>query len=153
VGEVLTTTPMIAGVAIHPLRQIWDERGAVLHMLRADAPHFESFGEIYFSVILPGAVKAWKRHREMVQNFAVPVGQIKLVIYDERSDSATCGVVQELVVGSDHYGLVRIPSRVWYGFRGIAEEASVIANCATLAHDPLESERIDTHAENIPYRW
>lgn len=152
-GEVLTSTPAIAGVVIHPLRQIRDERGAVLHMLRADAPHFEGFGEIYFSQVLPGAIKAWKRHREMIQNFAVPVGRIKLVIYDDRPDSPTRGKLQELIVGSDHYGLVRIPPGVWYGFQGIAEGPSTLANCATLAHDPLESERLDAHAETIPYRW
>jgi len=153
VGEVLTSTPLIAGVVIHPLRQIRDQRGAVLHMLRADAPHFEGFGEIYFSMVLPGAIKAWKRHHEMVMNFAVPVGRIKLAIYDDRLDSPTRGTVQELTIGNEHYGLVRIPPGVWYGFQGVAEEPSLIANCATLAHDPLESESIDAYAENIPYHW
>ena len=30
-----------------------------MHMLRADEPHFERFGEIYFSLVYPGGVKAW----------------------------------------------------------------------------------------------
>ena len=34
---------MIDGVVITPLRQIPDERGKVMHMLRADAPHFVAF--------------------------------------------------------------------------------------------------------------
>lgn len=152
-GEVLTSTPVISGVAVYPLRQIWDERGAVLHMLRADAPHFERFGEIYFSIVLPGVVKAWKLHREMVLNLAVPVGRVKLVIYDDRPGSATRGVLQELVAGRDNYGLVRIPNGLWYGFQGVAEEPSLIANCATLMHDPLESEMIDVNAGKIPYHW
>ena len=41
---------MIDGVQIHPLRQIPDERGKIMHMLRSDAPHFQGFGEIYFSM-------------------------------------------------------------------------------------------------------
>ena len=32
---------MIEGVVIHPLRQIPDERGRVMHMLRASDPHFQ----------------------------------------------------------------------------------------------------------------
>ena len=40
---------MIEGVKIPPLKQIIDERGKVMHMLRNDSPNFEKFGEIYFS--------------------------------------------------------------------------------------------------------
>lgn len=37
---------MIEGVQVKPLRQICDERGKVMHMLRCDDPLFERFGEI-----------------------------------------------------------------------------------------------------------
>jgi len=152
-GEVLTSTPSIDGVAIYPLRQIKDERGMVMHMLRGDAPHFEKFGEIYFSVVLPGVIKAWKLHKEMVSNFAVPQGEIKLVIYDGRPDSPTRGTVQEIVTGIDRYGLIRIPNGVWYGFKGQGETPSMIANCATLPHTPGESEQIESQSATIPYKW
>src|SRR5690349_19661138 len=56
---------MIPGVVVSPLKQIPDERGMVMHMLkRTDAP-FAGFGEIYFSIVNPGAVKAWKKHLQM----------------------------------------------------------------------------------------
>ena len=50
---------MINGVQIVDLKQIIDERGKVMHMLRKDAPHFREFGEVYFSVVNPDAIKAW----------------------------------------------------------------------------------------------
>ena len=84
---------VIKGVIIVPLKKIVDERGKVMHMLRCDSPLFKEFGEIYFSVINPGAVKAWKRHLKMTQHFAVPVGEIRLVIYDNRSDSESRRIV------------------------------------------------------------
>ena len=56
--------PRIDGVVITELRQISDERGSVLHMFRCDSPEFVRFGECYFSELLPGAVKAWKRNRK-----------------------------------------------------------------------------------------
>ncbi len=31
--------------------------------------HFQRFGEIYFSAVHPGAVKAWHMHRKMVLNY------------------------------------------------------------------------------------
>ena len=64
----------IDGVRVTPLARIADERGAVLRMLRSDDPHFSRFGEIYFSLVHPGAVKAWRTHSRTTANFAVPVG-------------------------------------------------------------------------------
>ena len=75
---------MIEGVKITPLKQIIDERGKVMHMLRNDSPNFEKFGEIYFSCTNPGAIKAWHLHKKMTLNYAVISGQIKCVFYDDR---------------------------------------------------------------------
>ena len=90
---------MIHGVLISPLKQFSDQRGSVLQMLRSDAPEFVNFGECYFSEVLPGAIKAWKRHRAQTQNLAVPVGRIRLVIYDDRESSTTRGEVRVLELG------------------------------------------------------
>ena len=38
---------MIDGVTITPLKQIFDERGKVMHMMRDDSSVFSKFGEIY----------------------------------------------------------------------------------------------------------
>ena len=54
---------MIHGVEMFPLRRIQDERGMVMHMLKATDPHFQKFGEIYFSVIYPGVIKDRKSTR------------------------------------------------------------------------------------------
>src|SRR5687767_13047437 len=108
---------MIAGVEIHPLRVIADQRGAVMHMLRGDAPHFSGFGEVYFSEVAPRAVKAWKRHQRATQRFAVPVGRMRLVIFDDRAQSATAGTLDVLEIGRpDAYNLVIVPPLLWYGF-------------------------------------
>ena len=48
---------MIDGVKITPLLQIHDERGSVLHMLKATDPVFNEFGEIYFSGVYPDGLR------------------------------------------------------------------------------------------------
>ena len=143
----------IDGLVVTPLRRIADERGAVLHMLRADAEHFERFGEIYFSLVYPGAIKGWHVHRRMTLNYAVPVGMVKLVCYDDRDDSSTRGALVELFVGELDYKLVTIPPGVWNGFKGIGDGASLVANCATEPHAPDEILRKDPFAPDIPYDW
>lgn len=144
----------IEGVTLSELRQIGDERGTLLHMLRSDAPEFTRFGECYFSEVLPGAIKAWKRHRAQTQNLAVPAGRIRIVIYDDREGSATRGQMQALELGRpDAYLRLRIPPGLWYGFSCISPTPALLANCADLPHDPAEGEQCPADDPTIPYRW
>lgn len=144
---------MIHGVIVEQLRQISDERGKVMHMLRCNSPFFEKFGEIYFSVVKPGAIKAWKLHKKMTLNVAVVHGNIKLVLHDNRPGSLTRGEIQELFIGEDNYCLVKIPPMIWNGFQGISGNNSIVANCATLPHDPQEVDRLEPQNRYIPYQW
>ena len=144
---------MIEGVLIIPLKQISDERGKVMHMLRCDDPHFKKFGEIYFSVVYPGMIKGWHIHKKMTLNYAVVSGMIKLVLYDRREKSPTKGELMELFMGEDNYLLVQIPPGVVNGFKGIGIKPAIVANCATEPHDPEEIIRIDPFSKDIPYNW
>ncbi|MBN2251905.1 MAG: dTDP-4-dehydrorhamnose 3,5-epimerase family protein [Candidatus Altiarchaeota archaeon] len=144
---------MINGVVIKPLKKIPDERGAIMHMLRRDDPLFEEFGEIYFSVIFPGAIKAWHLHKKMTLNYAVVSGNIKLVLCDQREDSPTKEELQEIFIGEDNYCLVKIPPGIVNGFKAVGDRKAIVANCATLPHDPEEIIRIDPFDKKIGYDW
>ena len=124
-----------------------------MRMLRADDSYFEGFGEIYFSVIYPGIVKGWHLHSRMTINYAVVIGSIKLVLYDQRSDSKTHGELQEIMFGEINYQLVRIPPGIVNGFTAVGGEKAIVANCASIPHDPNEITRIDPLSPAIPYSW
>ncbi len=144
---------MIEGVCIRPLKQIPDERGTIMHMLRCDDPHYERFGEIYFSVVYPGIIKGWHLHQRMTLNYAVIRGMIKLVLFDDRQGSPSQGKLMEIFTGVDNYTLVTIPPLVWNGFKGIGAEPAIVANCASEPHDPTEIMRMDPFTDKIPYDW
>ena len=124
-----------------------------MHMVRADEPDFVGFGEIYFSTVFPGAIKGWHIHKRMMLNYAVPHGRIKFVLYDDRQDSPTRGEVNELFLGPDSYQLVMVPPFVWNGFKGVGTEMAIVANCASIPHDPEEIDRLDPFDPRIPYDW
>lgn len=144
---------MIEGVQIIRLATILDERGMVRHMMRRTDPHFTAFGEIYFSVIFPGAIKAWHRHTKMELNYAVVSGNIKLVLWDGRKGSPSHKQTQEIFMGEDNYVLVKVPPGVVNGFVAIGNERAIVANCASLPHDPAEIERLDPFDREIGYTW
>ena len=150
----MTAEVPIDGVLVTGLRQIVDERGAVLHHMRNDAPEFTAFGECYFSEMVPGAVKAWKRHRKQTQNLAVPIGRVRFVIYDDRESSPTHGGLQVIELGRpDNYRRLHIPLGLWYGFTCLGDRPALIANCADLPHDPNDAELRPENHPGIPFRW
>lgn len=144
---------LIDGVQVIPLRRIPDERGTIMHMLRASDPHFVEFGEIYFTSIYRGVVKGWHKHEEMTLNYACVSGRVKLVLYDDRERSSSRGSLMELFLGPDDYSLVLIPPDVWNGMKGMSEPSALVANCATHAHDPSRTTRVDPFDNDIPYDW
>ncbi|MCK4307249.1 dTDP-4-dehydrorhamnose 3,5-epimerase family protein [candidate division WOR-3 bacterium] len=144
---------VIKGITIKQLKKIPDERGCIYHMLRSDDLLFEKFGEIYFSVIYPMVIKGWHLHEKMTLNYAVVQGMIKLVLYDDREDSPTKGNLMELFIGEENYCLVKIPPKIWNGFKGIGNKIAIVANCATLPHDPNEIKRMEPFTNKIPYDW
>jgi dTDP-4-dehydrorhamnose 3,5-epimerase len=144
----------IEGVIVQPLKQIVDNRGAVLHMMKNDSEFLDQFGEVYFSEILPGIVKAWKMQKEKTQNLAVPINKIRLVIYDSRPNSSTHGKVKEYEIGRpDNYSLIHIPPNLWYGFQSLDGQTALVANCADYPNNPAEIDSLPSDSSQIPYQW
>ena len=144
---------MIHDIKITPLKTISDNRGKVMHMLRADSPMFEKFGEIYFSTIYHQSIKGWHLHKESSLNYVCIKGKVKLVLYDDRKESSTKGLLQELTLTPENYFLVTIPPYIWNGFKGLSKEESIIANCLTLPHNEREMIRKDPSDKIFNYKW
>ena len=88
----------IDGVLLTPLKQITHPKGDVFHAMKCVDPGFEGFGEVYFSSVLQGLVKAWKRHSRMTLNLVCIVGKIHFVLYDGRENSSTFGKYMEVIL-------------------------------------------------------
>lgn len=144
---------MIEGVQIVPLRRIRDDRGSVMHILKATDDEFTRFGEVYCSTVYPGMVKGWHVHKRMTLNYAVVRGMIKFVLFDARDDSRTRGECQEICLGERNYVRVTVPPGVWNGFQGLGSEEAFVINLTDIPHDPAEIERADPFANDIPYSW
>ncbi len=145
---------MIDGVKISELSKFIDNRGAVLKYLRCDSSSFNSFGEAYFSIINAGITKGWKFHKLANQNFTVPFGKVKFILYDDREHSKTRGEFQEIILDNlENYKLLSVPSKIWYSFKCISKDFSILANITDILHDPDESINLDLSTKEIPYDW
>lgn len=141
----------IEGVIETPLKIIHNDKGDLYHIMRNFDNGFEGFGEVYISTVKSGEIKAWKKHTRMTSNIVVPMGKVKLVIFDDRMDSDTRGSIKEFILSLDNYKRITIPPGLWYGFSGMGEDVNMLVNVANLPHDALE--QTTKEIEFVNYNW
>jgi dTDP-4-dehydrorhamnose 3,5-epimerase len=146
---------MIEGVRVRRLRLIPDERGYLMEMLRSDWEEFERFGQVYVTAVYPGVVKGWHYHKKQTDHFICVHGMAKVVLYDGREGSPTCGEVNEFFMGEQNPILLKIPPGVLHGFKGISQDMTLIVNVPTELYNYEEPDeyRIPPHTDEIPYDW
>ena len=106
----------------------------------------DGFGEAYFSTIHLNVVKGWKKHRMMTLNLVVPVGSIKIVLFDEGNKEFL-----EVTLGQENYQRLTVGKGIWMAFKGEAEGLNILLNVANIEHDPEEVESCEL--DKIPYCW
>src|SRR5574342_1300815 len=108
---------MIQGVEIKELVTHPDEAGFFREVIRKTDPFFaEGFGQWSHSKTYEGAAKAWHVHKKQIDWWYVPIGTMKVALYDTRSDSPTHGETMELILGGDYPPrVVKIPPGVARG--------------------------------------
>lgn len=144
----------IYGIKIIKLNQLKDERGAVFHYLKNTSECFNGFGEAYFSKVNSGIIKGWKYHEIVNQNICVPFGKIKMVFYDNRTNSKTRGNIMEIEIDdNDNYNLIHIPTKIWYSFKSISNDYSLLANIIDQPHNANEAKSLEIKTTKIPYDW
>ena len=145
---------LIDGIKITSLKQIKDSRGAVFHVIKNNSKTFHGFGEAYFSKINENVIKGWKYHKTMTQNFCIPFGKLKLVLFDNRKNSPTYKQINEIIIDDcQNYNRVTIPEKIYYSFKCISSNYCLLLNISNIVHDPKESEKISLLNGLIPYNW
>ena len=133
-------------ITVTPLARIATAGGDVLHALKQQDQGFSGFGEAYFSLAAPGAVKAWKIHKRMTMNVVVPIGSVRFVFHLQGVDAYR---VED--IGADRYVRLTVPPGIWFGFKGLGASENLILNIADIAHDPAEVDRLPI--AEINYSW
>lgn len=123
-------------------RRIGHPQGDILHAMKASSAGYAGFGEAYFTTILPGAIKGWKRHREMTLNLIVAAGRVRFVV-----TAAEEAVPQAFTLGPDNaHGRLTVPPGYWMAFQGLAREPNLVLNLANIEHGAAESENRELEA-------
>ena len=142
---------MLDGVIITRPQQFPDERGTVKHFITENDPQFQHFGEVYMTTVYKDVIKGFHGYVSKTLHYVVPIGNIKLVMYDNRSASSTYQDFEEVFLGQENYIRLTIPPGVFSAFRGMSNPYSLAVICADEVFDENKTLRIPI--KDLPYDW
>lgn len=142
---------MINGVIITHPNQIPDNRGTVRHFITNK--DISDFAECYTTSIYKSIIKGWHGYYTKTLYYCVPIGLIKLVLYDYRKDSPTYQEIQEIYLGPENYSRVAIPPGILSAFQGVGDPLSLAIIVANEIFDESRTMRFPIENDFIPYDW
>ncbi len=147
---------MPEGGVLRPLRTHIDARGSLTEFFDArwDIPGEDVlYGE--FVTFRPDVVKGWARHRHKTDRHFVMLGDIQCVLYDDRPDSATKGLITDVTLGPTAPQLLVIPPMVWHAFRNLSSTDALLVGIPDRVydHEAPDKEVLPVTNEIIPYRF
>lgn len=153
--EGRSLAPLIDGVLIRAATTIADERGTVCEIYSPAWGITEAeLVYVYQTTIRPGQHKGWVMHRHQDDRLFFSQGSVKVVLYDERQDSGTMGMINELFFGEQNRALLHIPRYVWHAVKNIGQTDALFVNMPTAPYDHADPDkyRLPSDTDAIPYR-
>ncbi|MEA2291747.1 MAG: dTDP-4-dehydrorhamnose 3,5-epimerase [Solirubrobacteraceae bacterium] len=146
----------IDGVELMRLAPHADHRGSLTEVLNQAQPFWsEPVVHSYLFTIRPGRIKGWGMHKRQVDRYLGVRGEIRVVLFDGRVDSATYRTYDQYFMGEELPSLLRIPPGVWHADQNVGPREAAVLNFPTVAYDPAQPDkyRIDPHSGEIPFDW
>ena len=134
-------------IIVTPLKRIPTLGGDILHALKETDLGFSGFGEVYFSWVKQGAIKAWKCHKKMTLNLVVPIGEVNFVFHEINGINN----FRSEKIGENRYVRLTVPAGIWFGFHGVSDGSSLLMNIANIPHDPREV--VHKKVTEFNYNW
>jgi dTDP-4-dehydrorhamnose 3,5-epimerase len=150
----------IIGVECKALKTFPDDRGFFREIIRSTDPLFSNgeFGQWSHSKMTKNVVKAWHYHHVQTDWWYVPLGQIRTVLYDNRSESPTFRRKMEILMGESSVNseavmtCIRIPPGVLHGCKVLSNEAHLFY-ITSHTYDPNEEGRLPFNSTLVDHDW
>lgn len=131
-----------------PVKPFADDRGWSLMNLMQGV--MSDQGQVNYSLMYPGVIKAWHRHHVQTDFWMCPQGHIKVGVYDEEA-----GRAWQVVIGQMRPGVLVIPPPLWHGGATAGHEAAGLLYYVTHAYNaqqPDEDRRAYDSVEGFPWQ-
>jgi dTDP-4-dehydrorhamnose 3,5-epimerase len=151
-GELVA--PLIDGVLVRPQVTQVDDRGTLCEILDlrwqvSDDP----IVSVYQFTIRPGKAKGWHVHRLHDDRIFISRGEIKVALYDDRENSPTYGMLNELHRSEVQRTLMVIPHGVYHAHVNVGSGDAMLISMPTRAYNHAAPDvyRLPLDTTEIPY--
>ncbi len=148
--------PRIDGVQVRAAVTIPDERGTLTEMFN---PAWNFGDEVvmyaYQFTIHPGKVKGWAVHYETDDRYFHSLGMVKLVLFDNRPESPTYKMINELFFTEFNRSHILIPKNVYHAIQNVGTTEAILVNFPSKVYDRANPDKYRLGLENdlIPYHF
>ena len=152
----VSTSGLPEGVNMRDLVVHTDDRGTVCEMYDPRWNwHPEPLVFTYYYTVRPGWVKGWAVHKTHDDRYCLLSGEMKVVLYDARPESATFGRVFEIYLSEQRRQLLSIPPGVWHADQNIGQKDVLVVNFPTIQYDHTNPDkyRLPPDTDLIPYKF
>lgn len=152
----LIPTRLISGVIVRHVKHVPTSNGVMTEIYRRNWFNGESIVDQIFQASLePEGISAWHAHEFITDRLFVSRGSANLVLYDGRSDSPTCGLVNKFILGSYRPLLIIVPPKIWHGVQNLGSDVALIVNAPDHAYHYADPDhwRLPVDTTAIPYQF
>ncbi len=148
--------PLPSGVTFKELPTHIDARGSICELFDSRWDwHPDPLVYSYMFTLRPGMVKGWGMHKEHEDRYFLILGEMEVVLYDTRPDSATFGLISNVYLSEYNRRLMNIPAGIWHANHNIGQKEVVVINFPTICYDHSypDKYRLPLDTDQIPYRF
>ena len=153
-GQPLAMVP--DGVTFRETPTHIDDRGSVFEMYDPRWQwHSDPLVYSYCYTIRPNKVKGWGMHKKHEDRYFTLLGEMMVVMYDDRPESPTYELLSKVVLSEYNRRLMNIPAGVWHANQNLGQSDVVVVNFPTIPYDHSDPDkyRLALDTDRIPYKF
>ncbi len=105
-------------------------------------------GQINYSHMYPGVIKAWHRHQLQTDFWIVTRGHVKAGVHCETTDRRWLSIM-----GQMSPGVTIIPPPLWHGLATVGDEPAGLLYYVTHAYNPADPDEQRRPVDAIDFPW
>jgi dTDP-4-dehydrorhamnose 3,5-epimerase len=158
-AEGQSVAPRIEGVVIRPVNTFVDDRGWVCEgfninwgLLDLDKAPIVYIEQV---MIRPGKIKGWFEHHLKDDRLLHCMGTMRWVLYDNRPESPTYRMINEIYLSDYNRQFLVIPTRVFHAVQNVGTTDAMFVNFPTQPYDHANPDKFRLPIENdvIPFSF
>src|SRR6202011_5937506 len=130
---------LIEGVQFRAARPVAHEAGHVTEVMRSEwdigGMPLGPAVQTYITTTLAGRVRGWGFHRHTTDRLFVASGLLRIVIFDGRSGSTSCGRINQFTLSEKNPGLIVIPPNLYHGWKNIGSSEAILISAPDTPYD------------------